>query len=66
MTLDRSHLDKLTCVTPECTHEDGAYFLHSNCHPRVPTWAMYQHGAVTIICAECHKIVCQIAVAEPT
>ena len=51
---------------PECPapHDIGMpLFLHSDCHPDMPTWASYKDGAVTIVCAECGTFIISILVA---
>lgn len=41
-------------------------YLHSNCHPQAPTWAVYQKdtGVVIITCAICGSIATGVKVAR--
>jgi hypothetical protein len=66
-TLTRQELDRVSCDEPDCDHtaHDGLY-LHGNCHPSEPTWAVYNavSGTLTIECAVCGNDIIRIAVAE--
>jgi hypothetical protein len=66
MALHRSDLDHRTCQIPGCDHtgHDGL-FLHSACHPDIPTWAEYQvkTGMLRVTCADCQRLIAEIAVA---
>lgn len=66
MALHRSDLDERTCAAPGCDHtaHDGL-FLHSACHPDMPTWTEYQPktGNLRVTCAACDSTLAEIAVA---
>lgn len=66
MALTRAQLDHMTCGNPDCTdsHEGDPLFLHSECHPGVPTWAEYENGELKVTCAACGKQVAVIAVRD--
>lgn len=61
--LTRRDLDAAACSTPGCDHtaHDGL-ILNGRCHPRGTTLSEYRDGIVTITCAECGRVVTQIAV----
>jgi hypothetical protein len=65
MALTRAELDQMVCGTPDCDHSahDGPLVFHSQCHPEAPTWAEYDRGILTITCAECEALLCQVEVA---
>lgn len=63
MALTRAQLDDMVCGIPGCTHSEHPLYLHSRCHPDVPTWARYEDGEVIITCAKCVKVVAVIEVA---
>ncbi len=48
---------------PEIPHQceecgdDGSLYLHSRCHPEVPTWCVLSGDVLTLECAECQKVV---------
>lgn len=68
MTLTQTDLNQLQCA--ECVsdpgrrtdHEHDALFLHARCHIDSATWTSYHEGVLTIECAECGKVICEIAV----
>lgn len=66
MTLTRRQLDQAQCEVPDCKHDshDSKLFLHSRCHPKAPTWAVYEAGVITVLCAECDELIIEIAVAD--
>jgi hypothetical protein len=67
--LTRTELDQIGCENPDCDHrEDPELFLHSVCHPNVPTWVSYDRlvGALTVRCADCERVVVVVAVQEVT
>jgi len=48
-----------------CCDAEGVLYLHSKCHMNVPTWAaLHPDGLLTIMCAECEKIIVQFDVKE--
>lgn len=63
----RTALDAMTCAMPDCDCGDELY-MHSRCHPGLPTWAVYSHGVLRIECADpdCKKLICEIAVHDDT
>ena len=55
------------CETPGCKHEDhGNLYLHGRCHIRARTEVSYAigTGVIRVACAECHKLIAEIKVAE--
>ncbi|MHC4550592.1 MAG: hypothetical protein ACYTEZ_17655 [Planctomycetota bacterium] len=58
-------LDRLGCDVAGCDHttHDGEVYLHSRCHPDVPTWSSYRAGVLSVWCAACGRQVCAVAVA---
>lgn len=64
--LTREDLDRLRCAAEHpdgepCDHAE--LYFHSRCHPESPTWAVYADGALRVECAECRKVVAEVAVA---
>jgi len=61
--LYQEDMDKMTCQCgkPEC---EGALFLHSKCHLYHHLEAKYFKGELTLMCAQCDKIVAVVAVAQ--
>lgn len=69
MALTKSDLDRMPCDicgNSGCTDHGGSGWLHSRCHIEVPTWVKYSDGKITIVCAQCERVVCEIQVADPT
>jgi len=63
--LTQADLRGVQCQTPGCDHQGhGPLFLHGRCHPEAGTWASYEDGVITIVCATCEKLVVKVAVAE--
>lgn len=70
--LKKAALDRIAaagCQNPDCQHKDhqhGAIFLHGNCHPRADVSASYVAGSGVLVikCAQCGKMITQVAVAE--
>lgn len=60
--LFRDDLENL--VSEHCGTTSEEVFLHSECHPEMPTWAKYHDGKVTIICCECEQEIASFIVAE--
>jgi hypothetical protein len=64
--LTQRELNSVGCETPGCDHttHDGLY-LHSNCHPEMPTWTHYNavSGTLRIECALCGHPIVRIAVS---
>jgi hypothetical protein len=61
----RALLDGLQCQAPGCTHEDhdDELYLHSRCHPRAGTIALYMRGGtLRILCALCQQPVVVLAI----
>ncbi len=48
----------------ECGDDEKLY-LHSQCHPQDPTWAILDRGKdeLEIVCAVCRKIICKFKVS---
>src|SRR4051812_48286170 len=48
----REDFEGMDCNVPGCTHEDhsGEFYLHSQCHMKKGTRAMYKDGTITITC----------------
>ena len=63
MPLYKEDLDQVQCSCGRIACEDPV-FLHSGCHIKSPTWCSYFDGVLTVRCAECKKIVAEIAVAK--
>jgi hypothetical protein len=42
--------------------DDGSLYLHSRCHPGVPTWAVLSGDVLTVECAQCEKVVVRFKV----
>lgn len=57
-------LDSMQCSNPGCTEDHGELYIHSRCHPESPTWARYEKGALTIVCAECGQNIMAIGVEQ--
>jgi phage FluMu protein Com len=51
-------------VSHECENcgADGSVYLHSKCHPKVPTWAVLSGDVLTIECAACQKVLARFRV----
>lgn len=68
MALSQRELNGMTCAMPHehaaDTCEGGPLYLHGACHIGSPTWAVYDHGLLTITCAECKREIATIYVAE--
>lgn len=58
-------LDQIACDAPGCDHttHDHEIYLHSRCHPDVPTWTSYRAGVLSTWCAACGRQVSAVAVA---
>jgi hypothetical protein len=54
------------CTAPGCDHtlEDGDLYIHSVCHPSVPTWARYRGDVLTIECAACERVIGSFVIAS--
>lgn len=59
--LTKKELSAMECS--DCGGDDHVY-MHSQCHPKSPTWVNYSEGYLTIECAECDKVITVIKVAE--
>jgi hypothetical protein len=70
MPLTKIQLDLMAahgCETPGCNHEGhDTVFLHGRCHPRARAEASYEcgSGVLRVACADCHKLIAEIKVAE--
>lgn len=62
MALTKDDFERMQCENPDCRHESHELVLHSNCHPRTPTWTAYRNGVLTVTCSLCHRVVAEIAV----
>lgn len=63
--LTAGKLDRMQCSFPDCESPDHTeLFLHSMCHPEIPTWASYDNGVLVIRCAQDDKVVVRIKVAQ--
>ena len=58
------HQDECACV--ECGSSEGGMYMHSRCHPKAPTWAVYYKdlNKVDIICSVCEKPIIVFALQE--
>lgn len=65
--LNALDLTLMPCGTPGCTHDDCRMWLHSVCHPRHGTFAIFSKttGNVQIVCARCKKQVALLALYNP-
>jgi hypothetical protein len=43
--------------------DDGSLYLHSRCHPDVPTWSVITGDVLTIECAKCKKVIVRLKIA---
>ena len=57
--------ETLRALVPSCGHdgEDGMW-IHSACHPEMPTWCLYADGVLRIECALCKKKIVEVRVAD--
>lgn len=62
--LTKADLDGLQCSNLACSEYHGGLYLHSRCHPGVPTWAVYEAGKLRIECSECGATVTTVLVAD--
>jgi len=53
----------LKCSRPGCNCT-GPLYIHGRCHPDAPTWAIVDHGVLTIECAECKKLITKFKLAK--
>jgi hypothetical protein len=42
--------------------DDGSLYLHSRCHPEVPTWGVLSGDVLTLECAECQQVVARFTI----
>jgi hypothetical protein len=52
---------------PKCCEEcgdHGSLYLHSRCHPDVPTWSVLTGNVLTIQCAECENVIVRLKVSD--
>ncbi len=59
----RETLDSMNCA--ECGRGadcDDPLYMHSHCHPKSPTWAVYHNGLLRISCAKCGKLIIEVGV----
>jgi len=61
--LYKEDLDDMTCTCGKPACEDPIVF-HGRCHPRAKTWCYYFDGMLTVRCADCDKVVTEVAVAR--
>jgi hypothetical protein len=65
MIVTRDRLDQMTCSHGR--HDDGercdgSLYMHSNCHPDRPTWAVYQNGTLRVECSKCKREILTVGV----
>ena len=53
--------EKIPCECEQCGG-DGSLYLHSRCHPDVPTWCVLTGAVLTLECAECKKVIARFVV----
>lgn len=61
MVLYKEDLDDMVCAGG---HGSKDLWLHSACHIETPTWAKYGGGVLRIRCANCGRVVAEIAVQK--
>lgn len=66
--LTRATLDRMGCQHRHHAGDEPCVelYLHSRCHPDLPTWAVYNKatGVLTVECASCKATVARLRIAE--
>ena len=64
--LIKADLDAARCESPDCGHDHGVVYFHSDCHPSYGVDVRYDKALshLTVLCHVCKRVVAKIAPAE--